>query len=70
MDLKLAGSFNPGIGKKYKELVSKLGVDPKEIHKIQVELLKHSDDLEIEETSITFIHIAQFNTEQLPDVQL
>ncbi len=64
---KTGWSPSPGIGKKYKELVSKLGVDSKEIHQIQVELLKHSDDLEIEETSDYVYNLSKFNTEQLPE---
>ncbi len=58
---------NPAIGKKFKELIVKLGVDEKEIHQVQIELLKHSDELEIEETSDYVYNVSKFKTEELPE---
>lgn len=57
----------PSLGKKYKELASRLGVSDKEIHQIQMELLKYSDQLEALEESEYVYNIAKFNTVELPD---
>lgn len=57
----------PSLGKKYKELASRLGVSDKEIHQIQMELLKYSDQLEALEESEYVYNIAKFNTVELPE---
>lgn len=57
----------PSLGKKYKDLISKLGVNNKIIHDVQIELLKHSDILEIEETSDYIYSLSKFAIEQLPE---
>jgi hypothetical protein len=64
--------WNPGpsLGKKYKELVSKLGVTDKDIHVVQLELLKYSNELESLVDSEYVYSVAKFNTVELPeDVQ-
>ena len=66
-NFKTGWAPNPTIGKKYKELVEKLGVDSKEVHQIQIELLKHSEQLEVEETSDYVYNVSKFNTEVLPE---
>ena len=69
-NFKTGWAPNPTLGKKYKELVEKLGVDTKEIHQIQIELLKHSEELEIEETSDYVYNTSKFKTEVLPDTTI
>ena len=56
----------PSLGKKYKDLAGQLGVTTDEIHKVTIELLKHSELLETEETTDYIYNLQKFNTEDLP----
>ena len=58
---------NPHLGGKFKELVTTLGVDQTELHKVQVELLKYAEILEQEETTDYVYTLSQFKTVDLPD---
>lgn len=60
-------SLNPYLGKKYKDLASKLGASDKEVHTVQLELLKHSEFLTKEETTSYVYNIAKFKNVDLPD---
>ena len=60
-------SLNPGLGKKFKDLVEKLGASNSDIHSTQMELLKHAELLEENNTEIDYVYsLAKFNTVQLP----
>ena len=59
--------INPTLGKKFKELVTVLGVNQTELHKIQVELLKYAEILEQEETSDYVYTLSQFKPVDLPE---
>ena len=58
---------NPTLGKKFKDLVTTLGVDQAELHKVQVELLKYAEILEQEETADYVYTLSQFKTVDLPE---
>ena len=57
---------NPGLGKKYKDLATTLGATNEDIHKVQVELLKYSEDLETEEFTDYVYNLQKFETIELP----
>lgn len=57
----------PYIGKKYKELAELLGADKTEIHNAQVELLKHSEELENADLDNYVYNFQKFETLELPD---
>lgn len=58
---------SPSLGKKYKELAGRLGVSDKEIHTLQLELLKHSTELDSLGDTEYVYSIAKFNTVELPE---
>ena len=58
---------NPHLGGKFKELVTTLGVDQTELHKLQVELLKHQELLEQEDTTEYVYSLSKFNKVDLPE---
>jgi len=58
---------NPALGKKYKDLATTLGATNEQIHKVQVELLKYSEQLETEEFSDYVYNLQKFETVDLPD---
>jgi hypothetical protein len=63
-------SPNPHMGKKYRDLVDKLGATSAEIHTVQMELLKHSEDLQDTESTEYVYSFSKFDTVELPgDVQ-
>lgn len=57
----------PHLGKKFKDLVTKLGAPQTSIHQIQIELLKHSESLQEQEGTNYVYNLAKFPVEQLPD---
>jgi hypothetical protein len=57
---------NPALGKKYKDLATTLGATNEDIHKVQVELLKYSEDLETEEFTDYVYNLQKFETVELP----
>lgn len=65
---KTGWSPSPFLGKKYKEIAKRLGANDKDIHAAQLELLKHSEELETAEidNSITFYN-TKFDLYDLPD---
>lgn len=64
---KTGWSPTPHIGKKYRDLAEKLGADVSDLHAVQVELMKHSDDLvDVEDTGYVY-NISKFEPIELPD---
>tara|TARA_B100000927_G_scaffold287800_1_gene281293 strand:- start:798 stop:1775 length:978 start_codon:yes stop_codon:yes gene_type:complete len=61
---------NPTLGKKYKDLAIKLGADTQDIHKVTIELMKYSEELETESTSDYVYNLQKFNTEQIPETAM
>lgn len=60
-------SLGPGLGKKYKDLVEKLGASTSDIHTVQMELLKNAEILESNNTNIDYVYnLAKFKTVDLP----
>lgn len=57
----------PGLGKKYKDLATKLGATQDEVHKVTIELLKNSEFLETEEATDYIYNLQKFNPEPLPE---
>jgi len=57
---------NPYLGKKYKDLAIKLGATTAAIHAVQVEMLKFSDDLQVQEGEEYVYSFSKFNTVELP----
>tara|TARA_R110001592_G_scaffold1805_4_gene10758 strand:+ start:8110 stop:9087 length:978 start_codon:yes stop_codon:yes gene_type:complete len=57
---------NPTLGKKFKDLATRLGATEEDVHKVTIELLKYTEDLEVESTSDYVYTIAKFNTIELP----
>ena len=58
---------SPKLGQKYKKLVETLGVSNKDIHKVVLDLMKHSEELEIEDSTEYVYTAANFKTHKLPD---
>ena len=58
---------NPTLGKKYKDLATKLGADQTDIHAITVDLLKYAEDLETEDATDYVYNLAKFKQEDLPE---
>ena len=58
---------NPTLGKKYKDLATKLGADQTDIHAITVDLLKYAEDLESEDATDYVYNLAKFKQEDLPE---
>lgn len=60
-------SLSPGLGKKYKDLVEKLGASTSDIHTVQMELLKNAEILESNNANIDYVYnLAKFETVDLP----
>ena len=58
---------NPTLGKKYKDLATKLGADQTDIHAVTVDLLKYAEDLETEDATDYVYNLAKFKQEDLPE---
>ena len=58
---------NPILGKKYKDLATRLGATEEDIHKVTIELLKYTEQLETENTSDYVYSLAKFKTVELPN---
>lgn len=58
---------SPKLGQKYKKLVETLGVSNKEIHKVVLDLMKYSEELEIEDSTEYVYTAASFKTHKLPE---
>ena len=61
---------NPTLGKKYKDLAIKLGANNQDIHKVTIELMKYSEELETESDSDYVYNLQKFNTEQIPETAM
>lgn len=59
-------SPSPNMGQRYKDLVSKLGANSSDIHNVQIELLKHKEQLEGLETDGYVFNLSKFETVELP----
>lgn len=57
----------PSLGRRYKELAGRLGAEDKQIHTVQLELLKHSDELETQETEGYVYTLNKFPLVDLPE---
>lgn len=57
----------PQLGKKFKELASKLGATDKDIHTVQMELLKHGKELESVEPDEFTYSLSKFETREFPE---
>lgn len=64
---KTGWNMVPHLGKKYKDLILKLGATQTSMHQIQIELLKHSEDLQEQDDTDYVYSLAKFPIEQLPD---
>lgn len=60
-------AMNPHMGKKFKELAERLGADKSDIHRAQLELLKHSDELEQTDAAGYVYSTSKFDTVELPE---
>ena len=60
-------SMNSHLGKKFKNLAERLGATKQDIHQVQVELLKYSEDLEVAAPTDYVYSANKFKTEELPD---
>ena len=64
---KTGWALNPYLGKKYKDVASKLGCSDADIHNAQVELLKISDELQDQDQSSYVYSLSKFETVELPE---
>ena len=55
-------SPSPYISGKFKDLVLKLGAEPDKLHRVQLELLKHSEELEDQEHDSYVYSLKKFET--------
>ena len=61
-------SPSPRLGQKYKALAEALGVGAKDIHKVVLNLMKHGEELEIEDDLDDYVYsAAEFKQVELPD---
>lgn len=60
-------SMNPHLGKKFKDLAERMGADRTEIHRVQMDLLKHSEELETTESEGYVYSTSKFETVELPE---
>ena len=60
-------SPTPGLGKRYRDLATRLGADQKQIHAAQLDLLKYSEELENEEIENYVYSLNKFEVVDLPD---
>ena len=60
-------SPTPGLGKRYRDLATRLGADQKQIHAAQMDLLKYSEELENEEIENYVYSLNKFEVVDLPD---
>jgi hypothetical protein len=58
---------SPKLGQKYKKLVETLGVSNRDIHKVVLDLMKHAEELEIEDSTEYVYTAASFKTHKLPE---
>jgi hypothetical protein len=58
---------SPKLGHKYRQLCETLGVSNKDIHKVVLDLMKYSEELEIEDSTEYVYTAASFVTHQLPE---
>lgn len=59
-------SPSPHLGQKYKDLASRLGCNDDDIHSVQIELLRHKEELETSETTSYVYNLAKFEAVDLP----
>lgn len=60
-------SPSPHISHRYRELAARLGASQEQIHQAQIELLKHSEDLEEQETEGYVYSLRKFDVVDLPE---
>jgi len=60
-------SPTPGLGKRYRDLATRLGADQKQIHDAQMDLLKYSEELENEEIENYVYSLNKFEVVDLPE---
>lgn len=64
---KTGWGMNPYMGKKYKEVVTRLGATDADIHNVQMELLKVADELQEQDESTYVYNLSKFDTVDLPE---
>ena len=57
----------PHIGKKFRDLAEKLGADKKTIHDVQIELMKHSEELDTTDDTNYVYSLKKFDPIELPE---
>jgi hypothetical protein len=60
-------SPTPYIGQKYKDLATRLGASDEDIHKVQIELLKHKEELEGVDDDNYVYNFSKFEIVELPE---
>jgi hypothetical protein len=60
-------SPHPYLSQRFKDLAVRLGVEDTQIHAVQLELLKHSDELETQETEGYVYTLSKFPLMELPE---
>jgi len=60
-------NMNSHLGKKFKDLAERLGASKQDIHQVQIELLKNSEELEVAAPTDYVYSSNKFNTVDLPD---
>lgn len=58
---------SPHMGKRYKDLCEKLGASPSDVHAVQLELLKHSEELSATTETDYVYSMAKFDPIELPE---
>jgi len=60
-------SPSPHMGKRFRGLAEKLGASKKNLHEVQIELLKNSEELDNTDDSNYVFNLSKFDTVELPD---
>jgi len=65
---KYTTGWSPGthLGKRYKELAVRLGASDSDVHRVQLDLMRHSDLLEAADTDAYVYNLAKFEKVDLP----
>ena len=58
---------NPTLGKKFKDLATRLGATEEDVHKVTIELLKYTEDLEVESETDYVYNLQKFDKVDLPE---
>ena len=64
---KTGWGMSPYMGKKYKDVVMRLGATESDIHNVQMELLKVADDIQEQDESNYVYNLSKFDSVELPE---